>query len=850
MSKGNIKFEDVWASIPASVAVVREAWRKKTFGSLSQILNYKMRRALKALFYWSKAKLKSLNLSKEILKREIVELQEKEAELGCLLDDDSWLLKVKLNELNSTLARLNTWWKQCAKVKWLAEGDRNSRFFQSFASAQRSSNFIFKIKDDNGLLVKDQHQIEDVLFRFFKEKWKDRSCSLDGWPYSRTRLDVDDVRMLSKEFSLDEVEIAIKQAGGNISPRNDDITYSFIKSYWSIIKEDFWNAIHNFLLSGKMCVLHEMDKLCRSFIWSKRNGGAGLHYVNWDMMCRPVNCGGRGLFSCSNKVGPLRAKLAWKYDQDKDSLVHKALFPKYGSLYEADVSKKACSTAWKLIFNGGRFLKPIVRWNIANDRSIDVFKDTWIMDKCISRWPTFVKSPGNDELTVDLFISNGCWDVIELYEFFGKDLVDLISKIQIMPDLLEGRMELIHQNSGKSISAMATAALVCDQSGFQNWDWLKKAKLIPRVETFWWRILNNAIPTNHFLSYRRLHENNHCPRSCDEVEDIDHVVTRCKNLKEAVQHLNNWGFGIPTFVFLEDCCRWLACQNYWLAKLFCNTVFFSWKSRNELVHGGNEGSPLMIAANSVSYAADPTSYYCFNSGHWDANQPRLLNRWHPPPPDWIKVNVDASLLPSYKAGIAGVFRDYNGRFPLAFGHACVHWDVSRLELLAIQSIKDVITDWMFNYKGLIIEGDNINIIKFLLDAVRRGGQDLGELTFIKDFNYRMAESWSAPFLEILDASTNVQVYEVSFIESWLFLLNPMKNIFLKIARSSSNPLRRIAYSFGDHYDLRKELQILNLLTGYIFLLDRHGRIRWQGFGSATTEEVSSLLSCATLLLEE
>lgn len=115
---------------------------------------------------------------------------------------------------------------------------------------------------------------------------------------------------------------------------------------------------------------------------------------------------------------------------------------------------------------------------------------------------------------------------------------------------------------------------------------------------------------------------------------------------------------------------------------------------------------------------------------------------------------------------------------------------------------------------------------------------------------RMAESWSLPFLEASDASTNVQVYEVSFIESWLLSLNPMKSIFLKIARSSSNPLRRFAYSFGDHYDLRKKLQIPNLLTGYIFLLDRHGRIRWQGFGSATPEEVSSLVSCTSLLFEE
>ncbi|TYI38058.1 hypothetical protein ES332_A02G000400v1 [Gossypium tomentosum] len=44
--------------------------------------------------------------------------------------------------------------------------------------------------------------------------------------------------------------------------------------------------------------------------------------------------------------------------------------------------------------------------------------------------------------------------------------------------------------------------------------------------------------------------------------------------------------------------------------------------------------------------------------------------------------------------------------------------------------------------------------------------------------------------------------------------------------------RRIAYSFGDHYYFRKELKILNLLTGYIFLLDKFGIIRWRGFGLA------------------
>lgn len=115
---------------------------------------------------------------------------------------------------------------------------------------------------------------------------------------------------------------------------------------------------------------------------------------------------------------------------------------------------------------------------------------------------------------------------------------------------------------------------------------------------------------------------------------------------------------------------------------------------------------------------------------------------------------------------------------------------------------------------------------------------------------RMTESWSTPFLDAFDASSNVQVYEVSLIDSWLLSLSPVKNIFLKIAKSSSDPRRRFVYCFGDHYDFRKKLQILNLLTGYIFLLDGHNRIRWQGFGSATPEELSYLVSSTSLLLEQ
>ncbi|KAI7729706.1 hypothetical protein M8C21_012384 [Ambrosia artemisiifolia] len=119
----------------------------------------------------------------------------------------------------------------------------------------------------------------------------------------------------------------------------------------------------------------------------------------------------------------------------------------------------------------------------------------------------------------------------------------------------------------------------------------------------------------------------------------------------------------------------------------------------------------------------------------------------------------------------------------------------------------------------------------------------------------MIDSWSGPFVEAFKDSNKVRLYEISFIESWFLSLTPIKKLLLLMLKKSkpeeSGVLQKqIAYAFGDYYYFRKELKILNLLTGYMFLLDKFGRIRWQGFGLATPDELSSLLSCASSLLEE
>ncbi|PKU83368.1 hypothetical protein MA16_Dca023296 [Dendrobium catenatum] len=84
---------------------------------------------------------------------------------------------------------------------------------------------------------------------------------------------------------------------------------------------------------------------------------------------------------------------------------------------------------------------------------------------------------GGSKQTVDKFIFNGGWNVNELQKYFGEELVNLISTIQILADCIEDHLDFIHKISGKTIFALASEALVDDYSDYSAWDWLEMQNL-------------------------------------------------------------------------------------------------------------------------------------------------------------------------------------------------------------------------------------------------------------------------------------------------------------------------------------------------------------------------------------
>ncbi|XP_010670879.1 uncharacterized protein LOC104887825 [Beta vulgaris subsp. vulgaris] len=86
--------------------------------------------------------------------------------------------------------------------------------------------------------------------------------------------------------------------------------------------------------------------------------------------------------------------------------------------------------------------------------------------------------------------------------------------------------------------------------------------------------------------------------------------------------------------------------------------------------------------------------------------------WSPPPENWLKWNVDASLHPHLmRTSIGGVLRDHNGKFICLFSSPIPFMEINTAEIFAIHKAMKICKD--FNHlhgKKFIVESDSKNAV--------------------------------------------------------------------------------------------------------------------------------------------
>ncbi|CAL2260060.1 unnamed protein product [Prunus armeniaca] len=146
------------------------------------------------------------------------------------------ILEVTLvEEFNLLLEQEALFWQQKSRVKWLQEGDRNTKFFHLTTIIRRRRNKIERLKDENGVWVEESQAIKSVAMKYFSDLFNSRQCLQSNVDIPQLFPCIDDADMagLVKSVDLQEVNDSLFGIGEIKAPGVDGYPACFYQNQWS-----------------------------------------------------------------------------------------------------------------------------------------------------------------------------------------------------------------------------------------------------------------------------------------------------------------------------------------------------------------------------------------------------------------------------------------------------------------------------------------------------------------------------------------------------------------------------------------------------------------------------------------
>jgi exonuclease III len=247
-SAKNFKFEAKWLLDEECSTVIKEAWSKEGEGATNMgNVRQKLNSCQRKLMCWSSRKFGSADkLIKEKTKL-LAQLQQNER-------GDRWEeIKRVQAEIDFILEQEDVKWKQRGKQNWYLNGDRNTPFFHAWASHRRKVNRIEKIRDEEGMVWDKQEEIGMAFARFYQKLFSTGGStgSDECLAGLRTKVTPEMNANLLKNFTMVEVEMALKQMHPLKSPGPDGFSACFYQSNWATVQMEVCKAVLGFLNHGE-----------------------------------------------------------------------------------------------------------------------------------------------------------------------------------------------------------------------------------------------------------------------------------------------------------------------------------------------------------------------------------------------------------------------------------------------------------------------------------------------------------------------------------------------------------------------------------------------------------------------
>lgn len=95
-------------------------------------------------------------------------------DISALIPNDQLLVKEKIlkSKLHALWKNEEIYWKQRSRVRWLREGDRNSKFFHQTTLDRRMRNKIVQIRDSEGAWLEEEVSIMEEVHAFYSRLFR------------------------------------------------------------------------------------------------------------------------------------------------------------------------------------------------------------------------------------------------------------------------------------------------------------------------------------------------------------------------------------------------------------------------------------------------------------------------------------------------------------------------------------------------------------------------------------------------------------------------------------------------------------------------------------------------------
>uniref|UniRef100_A0A2N9H629 Reverse transcriptase domain-containing protein n=1 Tax=Fagus sylvatica TaxID=28930 RepID=A0A2N9H629_FAGSY len=472
-------------------------------------------------------------------------------------------------------------------------------------------------------------------------------------------------------------------------------------------------TMSTFEVPKKIC--ENLDAVTRRFWWNpKTPSGRFLAWKSWDALCLPKKDGGLGFRKNKNFNKALLAKLAWMVVSNRNSICMKLVRSKYkvrGDWLFKDPVKNS-SPLWRAIEKTKKLITKGACFLVGDGTSINVWKDPWIP------WlQDFKARPKNDNdqqfpiMVSSLIDSNShCWKQELLEQLFDSATKEAINKITIPLRPRNDKIVWLLEKNG--LFSVKSAYNLCQNLPNTNqnaveWSKIWKLKAHERSKMFLWRIAANVLPTKDLLAERVGNMDTLCNLCNEEVETCSHLFFKC-NVARAIWYGCKWSLRSDEInvnrneeivkIVIDPPWKLPKESREQVSLQMIITLEAIWNLRNQITHNGGEinlistikGIEARVQEFLLSQELPPQHI------HMD------VTKWSTPPPNVVKLNVDAAILRNHST-LAVIARNDKGEVLKAWAKQSKCCDPLQAETSAVLWALQLAASESFMH--IIIEGD-------------------------------------------------------------------------------------------------------------------------------------------------